>query len=368
MVDRITYVGLDVHKDSIVVAMAEGGLRGEVREHGRIANTPAALDRLLRKLGGDGMALRFCYEAGPCGYGIQRRLAARGHECVVIAPSLIPKRAGDRIKTDRRDAASLAKLHRAGELTAVWVPDCRHEAMRDLVRARLDAVHSLRRARQQLSGFLLRQGCHYGRPAWTKLHRRWLAGLSFKQAVHHIVLEDYIAAVEGAAARRDRLTAQIEAMLPDWTLAPVVAALQTMRGMALVNAATLIAELGDLSRFANPRQLMAYLGLVPSEYSSGASVRRGGITKAGNRAARRLLIEAAWSYRFPARLSRELLLRQERQPKPIRDIAWKGQLRLCARYRRLARTGKPANVVTTAIARELAGFVWAIARHVMAAG
>ena len=310
------------------------------------------------------MALRFCYEAGPCGYGIQRHVSARGHECVVVAPSLIPKRAGDRVKTDRRDAASLVKLHRAGELTAVWVPDPQHEAMRDLVRARLDAVHSLRRARQQLSGFLLRQGCHYGRPAWTKLHRRWLAGLIFDQAIHHIVLEDYIAAVEAAEARRDRLTAQIETMLPDWTLAPVVAALQTMRGMAMVNAATLIAELGDLSRFADPRQLMADLGLTPSEYSSGSSVRRGGITKAGNGAARRLLIEAAWSYRFPARLSRELLLRQESQPKPIRDIAWKGQVRLCARYRRLARTAKPANVVTTAIARELTGFVWAIARQV----
>jgi transposase len=196
------------------------------------------------------------------------------------------------------------------------------------------------------------------------LHRRWLAGLKFEQAVHHLVLEDYIAAVEAAETRRDRLTAQIEAMLPDWNLAPVVAALQTMRGMALVNAATLIAELGDLTRFANPRQLMAYLGLVPCEYSSGASVRRGGITKAGNGAARRLLIEAAWSYRFPARLSRELLLRQENQPKPIRDIAWKGQVRLCARYRRLTRAAKPANVVTTAIARELSGFVWAIARQV----
>ena len=367
MADRITYVGLDVHKEGIVVAVAAGGLRGEVREYGRIANTSTALDRLLRKLGGDGVSLRFCYEAGPCGYGIQRQVSATGHECVVVAPSLIPRRAGDRIKTDRRDAASLARLHRAGELTAVWVPDARHEAMRDMARARLDAVHSLRRARQQLSGFLLRQGCHYGRPAWTKLYRRWLAGLKFEQAVHHIVLEDYIAAVEAAEARRDRLTTQIEAMLPDGTLAPVVAALQTMRGMALVTAATLIAELGDLSRFANPRQLMAYLGLVPSEHSSGASVRRGGITKAGNGAARRLLIEAAWSYRFPARISRELLLRQENQPKPIRDIAWKGQLRLCARYRKLARTGKPANVVTTAIARELTGFVWAIARQVMVA-
>jgi transposase len=362
--DRITYVGLDVHKAGIVVAVAEGGLRGEVREYGRIGNTPAALDRLVCKLGGEGVRLRVCYEAGPCGYGIQRHLSARGHECVVVAPSLIPKRAGDRIKTDRRDAAGLARLHRAGELTAVWVPDARHEAMRDLVRARLDAVHALRRARQQLSGFLLRQGCHYGRPAWTKLHRRWLAGLKFEQAVHHIVLEDYIAAIEAAEARRDRLTTQIEAMLPDWTLAPVVAALQTMRGMALVNAATLIAEVGDFSRFANPRQLMAYLGLVPSEHSSGASLRRGGLTKAGNSAARRVLIEAAWCYRFPARVSRELRLRQEEQPRPIRAIAWKAQLRLCARYRKLARSGKPANVVTAAIARELTGFIWAIARRV----
>jgi transposase len=349
MEERITYVGLDVHKDGIVVAVAEGGLRGEVREYGRIANTPAALRRLVGKLGQEGVELRFCYEAGPCGYGIQRQLSAAGHGCVVVAPSLIPKRPGDRIKTDRRDACSLAKLHRAGELTAVWVPD---------------AVRALRRARQQLSGFLLRQGCHYGRPAWTKLHRRWLAGLRFAQAAHHIVLEDYIEAVEVARERRDRLTAQIEAMLADWALAPIVAALQTMRGMALVNAATLIAELGDLSRFANPRQLMAYLGLVPSEHSSGASVRRGGITKAGNSAARRLLIEASWTYRFPARVGRELLLRQEAQPKPIREIAWKAQLRLCARYRKLARSGKPANVVTTAIARELAGFVWAIARQV----
>jgi transposase len=198
----------------------------------------------------------------------------------------------------------------------------------------------------------------------------WPGSASSRRS-HHIVLEDYLAAIEVAAARRDRLTAQIEAMLPDWTLAPVVAALQTMRGMALVNAATLIAELGELSRFANPRQLMAYLGLVPSEHSSGASVKRGGITKpapgseqgAGNNAARRLLIEASWTYRFPARVSRKLLLRQESQPKLIREIAWKAQLRLCARYRRLARTGKPANIVTTAIARERSGFVWAIARQ-----
>ena len=364
MGDRITYVGLDVHKQGIVVAVAEGGLRGEVREYGRIANTPAALDRLVRKLGREGMKLRFCYEAGPCGYGIQRHLSARGHECVVVAPSLIPRRAGDRVKTDRRDAASLAKLHRAGELTAVWIPDAGHEAMRDLVRARLDAVHACAgHASSCRASCCARAAITGGRHGPSCIAAGWRGSSSSRRCITSCSRITSRRS-KPPQARRDRLTAQIEAMLPDWTLAPVVAALQTMRGMALVNAATLIAELGDLSRFANPRQLMAYLGLVPSEHSSGASVKRGGITKAGNSAARRLLIEAAWTYRFPARVSRELLLRQEEQPKPIREIAWKAQLRLCARYRKLARSGKPANVVTTAIARELVGFVWAIARRV----
>ena len=235
--------------------------------------------------------LRFCYEAGPCGYVIQRLLAAAGHDCVVVAPSLIPRKPGDRIKTDRRDAINLAGLHRAGALTAVWVPDPAHEAVRDLVRARLAAVRSLRQARQQLSGFLLRHGRHYSRPAWTLMHRRWLAGLRFEQPAHHSVLEDCIATIEAATARRDRLTAQIEAMLSDWALAPVVHALQSLRGMALVSAATVIAELGDITRFANPRQLMAYLGLVPSEHSSGGTRRQGGVAKAGNSTARRMLIE-----------------------------------------------------------------------------
>ena len=333
----ITYVGLDVHKDTIAVALAEAGAHKDVREYGKIANTATALNALAAKLSRAGSELRFCYEAGPCGYGIQRQLTLAGHGCVVVAPSLIPRKPGDRIKTDRRDAINLAKLHRAGELTAVWIPDQAHEAIRDLVRARLAAVRSLRQARQQLSGFLLRHGRHYNRPAWTLMHRRWMAGLRFEQAAHHIVLEDCIAAVEAATARRDRLEAHIEAALPDWSLAPVVRALQALRGMALVAAATVIAELGDITRFANPRQLMAYLGLVPSEHSSGATRRQGGITKAGNGAARRMLIEAAWSYRFPARISREQLLRQEGLAKPIRDTAWKAQERLCRRYRKLAR-------------------------------
>ena len=341
MAKLITYVGLDVHKDTIAVALAEAGLRGEVREHGKIPNTPAALKALTVKLATARRELRFCYEAGPCGYGIQRQLTEAGHECAVVAPSLIPRKPGERIKTDRRDAINLAKLHRAGELTAVWVPDQAHEAIRDLVRARQAAVRTLRQARQQLSGFLLRHRCHYHRP-----------------------VEDCIAAVEAAMARRDRLEAHIEAVLPEWSLAPVVEALQALRGVRLVAAATLVAELGDITRFTNPRQLMAYLGLVPSEHSSGRTRRQGGITKAGNGAARRMLIEAAWSYRFPARISREQLLRQERLAKPICDVAWKAQERLCRRYRKLARAGKLPTVITAAIARELAGFIWAIAKQV----
>jgi len=360
MEQRIIYVGLDVHKDTIAVALAEAGKRGELREYGKIANTPAALRTLAAKLASHGWRLRFCYEAGPCGYGIQRQLSEAGHECVVVAPSLIPRKPGDRVKTDRRDAINLAKLHRAGELSSVWVPDPAHEAIRDLVRARLAAVRVLRQARQQLSGFLLRHGRHYNRPAWTLMHRRWLAGLSFEHAAR---LEDCIAAVEAATARRDHLEAHIEAALPDWSLTPVVKALQALRGLALVAAATLVAELGDITRFANPRQFMAYLGLVPSEHSSGSTRRQGGITKAGNGAARRMLIEAAWSYRFPARIGRDLLLRQEKLSKPIRDIAWKAQERLCRRYRKLAHAGKLKTVITAAIARELSGFVWAIAKQ-----
>ena len=367
MAKPIIYVGLDVHKDTIAVALAEAGLRGEVREHGKIPNTPAALKALAVKL-----ALR----EENCGSvmrpdhavtAFSDNFTGAGHECAVVAPSLIPRKPGERIKTDRRDAINLAKLHRAGELTPVWVPDQAHEAIRDLVRARQAAVRTLRQARQQLSGFLLRHGRHYHRPAWTQLHRRWLASLKFDQAVHHIVLEDCIAAVEAATARRDRLEAHIEAALPEWSLAPVVEALQALRGVRLVAAATLVAELGDITRFTNPRQLMAYLGLVPSEHSSGRTRRQGGITKAGNGAARRMLIEAAWSYRFPARISREQLLRQERLAKPIRDIAWKAQERLCRRYRKLARAGKPPTVITAAIARELAGFIWAIAKQVQSA-
>ncbi len=292
MDETITYVGLDVHKETIAVALADGGKRGDVRAFGQIVNTPTALVRMLAKLSQSGRTLKFCYEAGPCGYGIHRQLSAAGHDCVVVAPSLIPRKPGDRIKTDRRDANNLARLHRAGELSAVWIPDLLTRRCGIWFGRVLPLCAVCGRLRQQLSGFLLRHGFHYNRPAWTQMHRRWLAGLCFEQPIHHIVLQDHIATIEAATERRDRLTKQIEIMLSDWSLAPVVNALQSLRGMALVTAATMIAELGDLSRFTNPRQLMAYLGLVPSEHSSGGTRRQGGITKAGNTTARRMLIEA----------------------------------------------------------------------------
>jgi len=367
MKDTITYIGLDVHKSSISVAVAESGGRGEERYVGTVANSKSALTKLAAKLSAGGSRLCFCYEAGPCGYGVYRHLTGLAHDCVVVAPSLIPRKPGDRVKTDRRDAVMLARLHRAGELTPVWVPDAAHEAMRDLVRARVVAVKALRRARQQLSGFLLRHGRPYcGRKPWTVAHGRWLATLTFEHPAQQIVFQDYIHAVADGGARLDRLTQQIEALIPQWSQAPLVAALQAMRGVAIIVAVTLVAEVGDLHRFDHPRQLMSYLGLVPSEHSSGPKRRQGAITKAGNSAARRALIEGAWSYHHPARISPERLRRLAGLPKPVRDIAWKAEVRLCARYRRLTALGKPGNLVTTAIAREMLAFAWAIARELPA--
>jgi transposase len=283
----------------------------------------------------------------------------------VVAPSLIPRKPGERVKTNRRDALTLARLHRAGELTPVWIPDPTHEAMRDLVRARTAAMEAVRRARQQLQGFLLRHGRVFaGRKTWSPAHRRWLAGLRFEHPAQQVVLQEQIDTVDEAERRRDRLEAQIRELVPGWSLAPVVTALQAMRGVAFLSAVVLAAEVGDFRRFANPRQLMAWLGLVPSEHSSGSKVERGGITKAGNGRARRVLVEGAWSYRFPARVTSPIQARLEGVPDEVRAIAWKAQLRLCARYRRLVAAGKNANLVTAAVAREMAAFAWAIARQV----
>ena len=365
--EHTTFIGLDVHKASISVAVAQGMRGGEVRHLGSVPNRPDHIRKLVEKLASAGAKLHFCYEAGPCGYGLHRQIVEMGHDCSVIAPSLIPVKAGDRVKTDRRDAVMLAKLHRAGELTAVWVPDAAHEAMRDLVRARATAMRVAGKARQHLQGFLLRHGRIYpGKKGWTGAYRRWLSLVRFTHPAQQIVLQDYIDAVGEAEARVERLTGQIADLLPHWSLAPVVAAVQAMRGVGFIVAVTVVAEVGDFQRFDNPRQLMAYLGLTPSEHSSGATVRRGGITKAGSGLARRALIEGAWSYRMQARISVKLLARIEALPKVVRDIAWKGQLRMCQRYRHLVAAGKAKVVVVTAIAREMLGFVWAIARAVTA--
>jgi transposase len=366
--DKAVCVGLDTHKVRIAVALAEPGRSGEVRFWGEIANEPEAVRRLLERLGAKHGELRVCYEAGPCGYGLQRQITGLGHDCTVVAPSLVPVRAGNRVKTNRRDAVTLARLHRAGELTGIWVPDPTHEAMRDLIRARTAAMEAVRRARQQLQGFLLRHGRVFsGRKTWSPAHRRWLAGLRFAHPAQQIVLQEQIDAIAEAERRRDRLAEQIRELVPDWAMAPVVAALQAMRGIAFLSAVVLMAEIGDFRRFANPRQLMAWLGLVPSEHSSGARVQRGGITKSGNGRARRVLVEGAWSYRFPARVTGEIEARLEGLPDTVRTIAWKAQIRLCARYRRLVASGKNAKLVTAAIAREMAAFLWAIARQVQPA-
>jgi transposase len=363
--DSAVFVGLDTSKMKISVALAEEGRQGEVRFLGDIDHTPEAVRRLVTKLAGKYHRLLFCYEAGPTGYGLQRQISELGHDCAVIAPSLIPKRPGERVKTNRRDAMTLARLHRAGELTRIWVPDPGHEAVRELVRAREAAMEDLRAKRQHLQSFLLRHGRVFtGRKPWTRAHARWLAELAFEHPAQHVVLHEYRQAIEDAEARLERLTRQVAEVASSWSMAPVVEAYQALRGVALLTAVTFAAEIGDVRRFQTPRQLMAYLGLVPCEHSTGDRVRRGSITKAGNTRARRVLIEGAWTYRFPARLSRLLQERQAGLPKVVRAIAWKAQVRLCGRYRKLMAAGKRQTVVTTAIAREMAAFLWAIGREV----
>jgi transposase len=358
-----SFVGMDVHKESISISVAEDGRDGPVRFLGVIPNQPDDIAKLAKRLGKHG-ELDFCYEAGCCGYNIHRQLTALGHRCTVVATSLIPSKPSERIKTDRRDSQKLAILHRSGDLTAVWVPDTTHEALRDLVRARVDATMHLMRARQQLLAFLLRHGRSYPTGKhWTMRHRAWLAIQTFAEPVHRLVFQDYIEAVWTAQQRRDALVERITAAIASWSLGPLVEALRGLRGIDLISAATLVATTGDLSRFESPRMLMSYLGLVPSEHSSGGSIRRGGITKTGNREARRMLVEAAWSYRYPARVAKEKAEILVRLPKAVRDIAWKAQTRLCPRYHSMIARGKKPTVVIAAVARELAGFVWAIGQQ-----
>jgi len=359
------FVGLDVHKDSIAVAHAAGGTGDPPIFVGSIGTRQADIDKLIRRLQAKARALVFAYEAGPCGYGLYRYLTGKGLDCRVVAPSLIPKRPGDKVKTDRRDAVELARLLRSGDLTAVYVPSVEDEAIRDLCRARDAARVCLKAAKQRLKSFLLRQGLHYvGRADWNEAHRRYLSKVVCPTAAQQIVFQESLHAVDEQVERLARLERELLEAAPSWRLYPVVQALQALRGVQSIVALTVVAEIGDLTRFTNPRQLAAFVGLIPSEHSSGDKRRQGGITKTGNGRARRALTEAAWAYRYNAKISPIIQKRLEGLPPNLRAIGWKAQVRLCKRYRRLLARGKHANVVITAVARELIAFMWALAKEV----
>ena len=363
----ITYVGMDTDSRGFDVAIAEGAGSDnkEVRSWGRIPATMEALDKLTKKLWTKGHTqLRFVYEAGPCGYGIYRHLKGReGIECIVAAPSKIPRKPGERVKTNRRDAIKLARLHRAGELEAIYVPEEPDEAMRDLTRSRGAAVAAATRVKQQLKSLLLRHGIKYtGRgESWSSAYREWLTRLKLPHEAQAYVLSETLVALGEAEDRVKRLTERIKELLPQWRMQPVVAAQQALRGVAMVTAVEMVAEVGDLTRFSNPRELMGYLGLVPSEASTGNKRRQGSITRSGNGHARRSLVESAWAYARLPRVTRVLKQRQQGLSPEVIEISWKAQVRLCGRYRRLIARGKNKNKIIIAIARELCAFMWAIA-------
>jgi transposase len=358
------YVGCDVHKESITVAYAMG--TGEVELLGKTGTTQADIDRLCKRLQSKARHIRIVYEAGPCGYGLYRQLIQKGFDCMVCAPSLIPKKPGERVKTDRRDAVKLVRSLRAGDLSAVYVPSVEDEAFRDLARAWVRAKDDLKRARQQLKAFLLAHGVRYtGRADWGPAHRRWISQYSFDSAWQQLAFEECRRTIEDRLAQCARLEVALREAVVGWRFYPAVLGLQTMRGVQFTTAVGMLAELGDLSRFVHPRQLMAWLGVTPSEHSSGEKRRQGSITKNGNSYARKLLVEASWSYQHPARVSPEIQRRHEGIPKPIVDRAWDAQVRLCLRYRRLVARGKQKNIAVVAVARELAGFIWDISRLAM---
>jgi transposase len=359
---RVRFVGLDVHAETVAVAVAEPG--GEVRSLGVIPNRPEAIRKLVKKLG-PVEQLRVCYEAGPTGYVLYWQLAEMGVKCEVVAPTLVPVKTGDKVKTDRRDAEKLARCYRAGDLTPVWVPDAAHEALRDLVRARLAAKRDQLRHRHRLQKFLLRHG---RRPpekvrSWTETHLKWVRdAVHFEQAAQEATLSDYLNEVERARERIERLEYAIDEAIVTMParMRAVVDALQALRGVAKVSAVTVVAELGEISRFERPKQLMGYAGIVSRENSSGERERRGAITKTGNAHLRRIVVEAAWAYRHRPAKGPALRKRQEGQSEEVKAIAWKAQHRLHARYRNLAARGKSKQKVVTAVARELLGFIWAI--------
>lgn len=358
---KMTHVGLDVHQDTIAIAQLEPEREAQPLVW-QIPNDPAAIRRTFRKILREATELRCCYEAGPCGFEVQRQLESMGIECMVVAPSLIPRKAGERIKTDRRDAVELARLDRTGELTPVHVPTPDSEAVRDLVRAREDVRKDLVAARNRLAKFLLRHGRVFrdGRN-WTERHRAWLRQQSFEREAERLTFDHYISDIEHHETCRDHLEKKIAEVASTAPYANDVERLSCLRGIATLSAMVLLAEIQDFHRFQHPRDLMAYVGLVPTEHSSGSSERRGGITKTGNSHVRRILIEAAWHYARPpvARLRVHRSLRGQ----PTRRIAFarNAQDRLHRRYVRLVARGKSRQVAAVAVARELCGFVWAAA-------
>jgi transposase len=360
------YLGLDVHQEVIITAVAEAGHRGEVRETGAISNDLQAVEKWigrLRKAHGKEVIFCACYEAGPCGFGLARRLRQLGVQCEVVAPSLTPRRPGDRVKTDKRDARKLARLLRAGELTAVYLPEPTDEAIRDLCRSRTDAVDDQRRSRQRLKGFLLRHGYRYqGKNSWSAAHERYLRELVLPHPAMKVILEEYLQAISAAGERIERCEAAMRDLLEKWRLAPAVRALQAMKGFRVIAAMILVSELGEVHRFAHPRQVMAYLGLVPTENTSSDRRRQGHITKCGNSHLRWLLVECAQHYARPPKVSKELSRRQETQPREVRAISWRAQNRLHLRYTRLLARRLQRNKAIVAIARELCGFIWELLR------
>ncbi len=356
------FVGLDVHKDSIAVAYAPEQRGAEIISLGNFGTRHCDINKFLKKLISHSKNLVFAYEAGPCGYWLYRYLKMKGHTCLVVAPSLIPKRPGDRVKTDRRDAIMLARTLLADDLTTVYVPNVDDESIRDLSRAREDSKRDLRAAKHRVKSFLLRQDIRFeGTANWGQKYLRWLGNVTCETPAQQFVFQESVDAITERNDRVERIENELRNQVDSWRLKPVVVAIQAMRGIQFITAATLIAELGDVTRFTNPKQLMGYLGLTPSEYSSGRKRKFGGITKAGNGHARRVLVEGAWSYRFPAKVSRQLQYRLELVPKDVQAISWKAQVRLCKRFHRLTATGKHRNKVVVAIAREMAAFVWSIA-------
>jgi len=364
----ILFIGLDTHKEFNQVAYIEEHRGSQPVHLGRFSSSKVAVQKLVRQFESKypGATLHFVYEAGPCGYWIYRLITSLGHCCYVVAPSLIPKKPSEKIKTDKRDALKLAKLLKSEDLTPIYVPEPEDEAVRDLSRAREIAMEDLKDAKYQLKALMLRNNINYkGTANWSQKHLRWLTELVLPHPAQHIVLQEFLQTITERISRLERLDNELTHHVHQWRYYPVVKAIQAMRGVRLLVATGVVAELGDLSRFDHPRKLMSYLGLVPSEHSSGGKRHIGAITKCGNGRARRLLVEGAHTYRYAANISTDMQKRQEGLPKDIIDIAWKAQLRLCKRYKKMIAKGKHYNLVVTAIAREMIAYIWAIAKEVV---